>query len=276
MVRLLILLLLTASAVALPTGQGFSRQGALTDQAWLSACGDCRVLYLGEEHDRALDHQMQRDILESVSTGRSPVVVAEMFQDPSRQVLVDYVADVLDDAELRTASEWDKRWGHPWELYLPIWQLCQQRHIPLLPLRNSSESGKNLSKQGVQAFSAEERQGLAPPPYEFGPHPETLRPVFEAHAGPVSQAAFERFLTVQVLWEEYMAAQIRRALRETEGQVVVLVGKGHLTHGFGLPTRVQAGWPHPLTQKVVIYNPDPFEQKRADLWWTPIELRETR
>ena len=269
MLQLLLLLLLTASALALPAGQGFSsRQGPLDQQAWLSGCGDCRVLYLGEEHDRLLDHQIQRDVLESVATGRSPAVIVEMFQDPSRQVLIDYVADVLDDAELRIASEWDKRWGHPWEMYLPIWQLCQQWHIPLLPLRNSSESGKNLSKQGVQAFSAEERQGLAPPPYEFGPHPETLKPVFEAHAGPVSQAAFERFLNVQVLWEEYMATQIRRALRENEGQVVVLVGKGHLTHGFGLAQRVQREWPHPLTQKIVLCNPSPDEQKRADLWWS--------
>lgn len=268
--QLLVMLFLTATALALPPGRGFSHQGPLSQEAWLGSCGNCRIVYLGEEHDGALDHQLQRDILESVSVGRSPVVVAEMFQNPSRQVLSDYVAGNLDDGELQEASQWNKRWGHAWELYLPLWQLCQQQKIPLLPLRNSSESGKNLGKLGVQAFTTEERQGLAPLPYEFGPRPETLRSVFEAHAGPVSQSAFERFLTVQVLWEEYMAAQIRRALRENQGQVVVLVGKGHLTHGFGLPHRVQAGWPHPLTQKIVLYNPSVEEKKRVDLWWDPI------
>ena len=217
----------------------------------LEACARARVLYLGEEHDSAADHQRQLEILEYVSRGRSPIVVAEMFQNPSRQVLLDYLADDLDDEELKARSEWEKRWGHAWELYLPLWQLCQRRHIPILPLRNSTESGKNLSKLGAAAFTAEESRGLASPPYEFGPHPESLRPIFEAHAGPVSDEAFQRFLKVQTLWEEYMAAQIRRALQETDGQVIVLVGQGHLTHGFTLPVRVQREWPHPLNQRVV-------------------------
>jgi uncharacterized iron-regulated protein len=243
---------------------------ALCGAAWalppdfLAGCEQARVLYLGEEHDGAGDHQLQYEVLESLD--RPPVVVAEMFQNVSRGVLADYVAGRLDDEELRARSEWDKRWGHAWELYLPIWQLCQARHWPILPLRNSSESGKNLSKLGVEAFTGEERQGLAPGPYEFGPHPETLRPVFEAHAGKVGDEAFARFLRVQVLWEEYMAAQIRRALSETDGPVVVLVGKGHLTHGFALPHRVQAAWPHPLVQKVVLYNPSAEEKQKADLW----------
>ncbi len=213
---------------------------------------ESRVLYLGEEHDSAADHRRQLEILEKVSPGRSPVVVAEMFQNVSRKVLDEYVAGNLDDEELKLQSEWDNRWGHAWDLYLPIWQLCQQRHIPILPLRNSSESGKNLGKLGVQAFTAEEREGLAPEPYEFGPHPETLRATFEAHAGKVSDEAFARFLKVQTLWEEYMAAQVRRALRETDGPVIVLVGQGHLSHGHTLPRRVQAHWPHPLEQKVVL------------------------
>lgn len=227
---------------------------ALTAWGWAQdpALRKARVVYLGEEHDSAADHQRQREILEELSRGRSPVVVAEMFQNPSRQVLFDYIAGNLDDEELKAASEWEKRWGHSWELYLPIWQLCQQRKIAVYPLRNSSESGKNLGKLGAQAFSPQERQGLAPGPYEFGPHPESLRPVFEAHAGPVSDEAFARFLKVQTLWEEYMAAQIRRALSETDGQVIVLVGRGHLTHGHTLPRRVQAQWPHPLTQEVVL------------------------
>lgn len=237
MLRIFLLLLLTSWC------------GAETPD--LQACAQARVLYLGEEHDSAADHQRQLELLEYVSRGRSPVVVAEMFQNPGRKLLADYVAGNLDDEELKTASEWDKRWGHAWELYLPIWQLCRQRRIPIYPLRNSSESGKNLSKLGVQAFTAEERQGLAPQPYDFGPRPESLRPVFEAHAGPVSDEAFARFLKVQTLWEEYMAAQIRRALSENEGQIIVLVGQGHLSHGHGLPARVQREWPYPLTQKIV-------------------------
>ena len=261
----ILLTLLCQAALAL-TGQGEDKQGPLSWSQWVDRCAQARVLYLGEEHDGVVDHELQRDTLQALSQRRAVTVVAEMFQLPSQSVLNDYSQGRIDDEELRSLSEWDKRWGHAWEQYLPIWQVCQQQTVELRPLRNSTESGKTLSKLGVQGLTAQERVGLAPEPYEFGPHPESLRKVFEAHAGPVSQEAFERFLKVQTIWEEFMAAQIRAALSQ-DRMVVVLVGKGHLLHGFGLPQRVQRGWPHPLRQAVVVVNPQADERSRCDLWW---------
>jgi len=265
--RGILTLILSLQVQALP-GQGHGPQGPENWQGWLELCSQAQVLYLGEEHDGALDHQLQAETLEGLAQRKSLAVVAEMFQFPSRQVLTEYASGQIDDQELRQQSEWEKRWGHAWDLYLPIWQVCQQYNLDLRPLRNSSESGKNLGTQGLAALTPEERQGMAPEPYEFGPNPEGLRKTFEAHAGPVSTQAFERFLKVQVLWEEYMAAQVRKALKaDPDRQVVVLVGKGHLLHGLGLPQRVQKGWPHPLRQSVVLLNPESEQLPRCQLWW---------
>jgi uncharacterized iron-regulated protein len=229
-------------------------------------CAD--VVYLGEAHDRLEDHQMQLRLLERLLEQRKVVVLAEMFQTPSRAVLKAYTEGQLEDDELRELAQWDKRWGHPWELYLPIWQLCQRHELALLPLRNSTESGKQLSRLGRAAFEAEENWALAPEPYEFGPSPETLQEVFTAHAGPTSPEAFQRFLKVQVLWEEFMSAQIRQALRLYPGsQVVVLVGKGHLLHGHALAKRTQRAWNRPLSQEVVICDPQAGERDRLRVWW---------
>lgn len=263
--RILFWVLLTQLVWALPGG-GRDRRGPLSWEEWVGRCRQAQVLYLGEEHDGQLDHELQLETLRALVRGRKVTVVAEMFQLPAAPVLDDYTAGRLTDDELKLGSEWEKRWGHAWELYLPIWQLCREQGLNLRPLRNSSESGKNLSKLGTAALSAEERLGLAPEPYQFGPNPEALRPVFEAHAGPVSDEAFGRFLKVQTIWEEFMAARIRAALSEGDA-VVVLVGKGHLLHGHGLARRVQANWPHPLRQTVAVVNPNPNEQARTDLWW---------
>jgi len=46
------------------------------------------------------------------------------------------------------------------------------------------------------------------------------------------------------------------------------VGKGHLLHGHGLPTRVATHWPSPLVQLVALVNPDAEEKKRAQCVWT--------
>lgn len=226
---------------------------------------NCDVLYLGERHDSEADHRWQAEVLGQLE-GLQPVIVAEMFQLPSAGVLEAYSEGELDDDNLRIQSEWEQRWGHPWPLYLPLWQMARRHGWTLLPLRNSSESGKALGKLGVQAFTPAEREVLRPGPYEFGPHPESLRASFEAHAGKISDGAYDRFLSVQTLWEEFMAGQVRQALRRRErhGPVVVLVGKGHLLHGYGLAWRTQAGWAEPLHQIVLVNEPEDAEKKRLD------------
>lgn len=243
-------------------------RGSLNWDAWLERAASADVVYLGERHDSKLDHQFQLDTIRGLrERGLKPVIVAEMFQLLSREVLDEYVAGRLTDEQLKLLSQWDRRWRHDWPAYLPIWQEAREHKLPLLPLRNSSETGKHLSKLGVEAFSPEEKQGLTPGPYEFGPHPETLRKTFEAHAGPVSDEAFGRFLNVQTLWEEFMAAQVRKALAlpARKGPVVVLVGKGHLLHGHGLPWRVAAG--KPLRQVTSAVDPETEEAARLDVVW---------
>ena len=263
---------LTASSMAAPPGSAREGEHRLDWEAFLDRCREARVLYVGEEHTGTLDHQLQQEIIDGLARrGLKLTIVAEMFQWPQRQVLVDYVEGRINDEELLEQSEWKQRWGYPWELYLPIWQSCQRYHLNMLPLRNSSESGKLLGTRGLAAWSEEERQGLRPEPYDFGPNPEQLKSLFAAHGAPVSEESFQRFLRVQTLWEEFMAAQIRKGLQTEAEVVVVLVGKGHLIHGHGLPWRTQQGWPRSLEQKVVLLNPKESERGRASLEWVSPE-----
>lgn len=240
----------------------------MAPEEWGEQIQQARVLYLGENHRGAADHQLQAETLEALARQqRRPVVVAEMFQLLKADATLAYSQGKLNDEQLKTGTEWESRWGHPWELYLPVWQVCRKWQLPLLPLRPSSESSRQLGQAGVQGFTAEERQGLSPEPYEFGSDQEAMREILGGHASH-DEAAFARFLRVQVLWEEFMAARVREALRRyPDSQVVVLVGKGHLVYGHGLPWRVQQGWEEPLDQKVILVNPEEEEQGRADLWW---------
>jgi uncharacterized iron-regulated protein len=264
MKRFLVVLLLLCSAVA---AQSVLR-GTVSWDEWLNRAAKADVIYLGERHDSKLDHQFQLDTIRGLrERGLKPVIVAEMFQLLSREVLDEYVAGRLSDEQLKLLSQWDRRWRHDWAAYLPLWQEAREHKLALLPLRNSSETGKHLGKLGVEAFSPEEREGLTPGPYEFGPGSETLRKAFEAHPSPPSDDAFTRFLNVQTLWEEFMAAQVRKALAlpGRKGPVVVLVGKGHLLHGHGLPWRVAAG--KPLRQVTSAVDPEVDETARLDVVW---------
>ena len=66
-----------------------------------------------------------------------------------------------------------------------------------------------------------------------------MRNIFEKHARS-SDRSFDRFMEVQLSWDEGMASQIADYLkRHPQRQMVVLAGSGHLMYGSGIPNRVQ-------------------------------------
>ena len=237
-------------------------------------------LYLGEKHDEPLHHQVQlkmfRQVLEKHP--RHLKLAIEMAQIPSQPVLDEFIAGRITVATLPNCLNWAKTWGFNYSMYSPILELCQEYGVPVRAMRFSSESSRRLGKEGLAVLSPAERQGLDEDldPTDFGPEPDRLRKVFaqaaHGHAteGPAAEEAFQRFLRVQVLWEEGMAAQILQAY-EPGDHMVVLVGAGHLTLGHGLPARVSRRNRQPdlFPPRVLLVDPTPEDRTRADLvWWS--------
>lgn len=68
--------------------------------------------------------------------------------------------------------------------------------------------------------------------------------VFQLHSG--SDRRFDRFLQVQLLWDEYMAESAADYLLRNPGRkLVVLAGSGHVAEGSGIPQRVHVRVPEP-------------------------------
>ena len=78
-----------------------------------------------------------------------------------------------------------------------------------------------------------------------------IRTVFNSHPGH-EQGDFNRFLQVQLLWDEGMAERAANWLHDNPAkQMVVLAGSGHLMYGSGIPQRVRRR----LAQDAVIVLP---------------------
>ncbi len=64
-----------------------------------------------------------------------------------------------------------------------------------------------------------------------------LREMFELHQR--DDAQFQRFLEVQLTWDESMAQRVSDYLKgNPEGRILVLAGKGHVSGRSGIPNRV--------------------------------------
>ncbi len=257
----------------------------------LKALETSQVVYLGERHDSELDHQAQLEIIQALveqgeTNGKKVAIAFEMFQRPFQSVLDDYSADKIDADQLRRDSEYDDRWGFDWALYEPIISYGKAQALPMLAANTPQEITRQVARQGFEGLD-EAALAQIPPVAEISRENEEYRGfvanVFMGHHGhghasegmdpEAMEAAFERFFSAQVLWDESMAETIAEFAKENpDYTVIVLAGQGHIMHGWGIPDRVARRLGSALQQTTVLLNPSETmaqggEGDIADYFW---------
>ncbi|MCU0935303.1 MAG: ChaN family lipoprotein [Gammaproteobacteria bacterium] len=199
-----------------------------------------RVVFVGETHDRLDHHQNQLEVIQRLHARRPSIAIGmEFFQQPFQGVLDDYVAGRISERELLARSEYFDRWRFDYRLYRPILQYAREHGIPLVALNVPAELTSKVGREGIEGLTEAERAQL---PAEINRDDEAyharLRKVFDLHPQSGHQA-FERWLDVQLLWDEGMAERAARYLQENPRRtLVVLAGSGHLAFRSGIPNRV--------------------------------------
>jgi uncharacterized iron-regulated protein len=233
------------------------------------------VVYLAETHDRPADHRIQMEIIQALHRLRPDLVIAmEMFQQPYQLALDRYLAGQLSEAQLQEQTEYQKRWGFPWEFYAPMLRFAKANQVPVVALNLPGEITRKVARQGLDNLTQAERQAI---PDSILKGPETYRDRLlalyqEIHQGKGNSTNFERFFLAQVLWDETMADRIAQLLKQSPKRlVVVLAGQGHVNYGDGIPDRVARRLSSPsLKQVSVLLNPTQEQAKEraiADYFW---------
>ena len=238
-------LLCSSAATAQPTANPQPQQ-TYTNQEILQQLVKAKVVYLGETHDSAEDHQAQLAIIREMQRQNRKIAIAmEMFQRPFQSAIDNYLAGKLTQEQLVEQTEYDRRWRFPWESYAPILRFAKENQLPVLALNTPSEVTRKVARQGLESLTAEEKKHI-PPISEIrtdnAEYRQLLLEVFQQHqkAAQGNSTAFERFLQAQVLWDETMAEKIAEFVKANpDYQVVVLAGKGHIIYGYGIPSRVE-------------------------------------
>lgn len=269
--------LLQTSEIAAATAYELSQQQLIPPLQLLKRLAQTQIVYLGETHDRAADHAAQRQILQALYQQQPQLIIAmEMFQRPAQSLLDRYLKEELTETELLKQSEYQTRWGFPWEFYAPILRFAKAQSLPVIALNTPTEVTRKVAQRGLHSLTWAERRfipplsaiALAPASYR-----QRLRDIFVAiHQGKTSSMSFERFFEAQVLWDETMAERLAQAQRQQPNSlIVVLVGQAHLFYGEGIPQRVTRRSPK-TQQAVILLNPTAEIQTQlqppiADYFW---------
>lgn len=199
-----------------------------------------RVVYIGETHDSYSDHITQLEIVRLLHTKNSKIAIGmEQFQQPFQSVLDRYIRGEIDEKELIRQSEWMERWRFDYRLYRPILSFAREHGIPVIALNIPKEITAKVSREGIEGLSKEDKEKIPSDiDYSDKGYKERLKQVYDNHPHK-NEKGFERFMQVQLLWDEGMAAKAADYLQTNPNrQLVVFAGIGHLMYGSGIPQRV--------------------------------------
>ncbi len=233
------------SAVADETGPG---QWKVIDYARAPTVDDIiddlasqRVIFVGESHERYHHHLSQLTIIQRLHARGIPLAIGlEMIHQPFQQALDDYVAGRIDETEMLRRTEYFDRWKFDFRLYRPIFAFARKHGIPLRALNVPSEVTRAVGEKGIAGLPPELRSQLPETiDRDIKGYRERIAAVFGHHPG-AKDRDIERFIEVQLVWDEGMAEAAARYLGEhTERTMVVLAGAGHVVEGTGIPQRLQ-------------------------------------
>ena len=212
----------------------------------MSRMGKQQAVLLGETHDRFDIHRWQLHVAASLlASGRRLVMGFEMFPRRVQPALDAFVTGELDADAFLEKAEWQTVWKFDPNLYLPLFHFCRQFKVPMRALNCYRALVTRVGKDGWDAISVEERDGLTPAKPATMEYRQYLfditggaRPDREAKSA--DHLAFDRFVRAQQTWDRAFACNVAYGLEEDpETLVIGIIGRGHLEYGYGTPYQLE-------------------------------------
>lgn len=202
-----------------------------------------RVVLLGEQHDRREDHRWQATIIAGLAATGPVTVGLEMLPRTAQPALDAWTTGHSDIDRFLESARWQETWGIDPDLYRPVLDLCRDLVLPMLGLNVPRPVVSTVGRDGWDALPSAERAWMSParparPAYRTYLFNVTggARPDRKA-TGP-HDAAFDRFVRAQQVWDRAFACAISAALEAGAQRIAALIGRGHLEYGYGTPDQL--------------------------------------
>ena len=241
----------------------YDARGRPTEMAAVcGALGGADVVFLGERHDDATAHAIQRELLAAASmqagaTGRPLVLGLEMVETDVQTVLDEYLAGLVRESDWLAA-------GRPWSNYetdyRPLVEFAREDGAAVVGTNAPARYVSLVSRRGgtavLDSLSDEARAWL---PLPVAPPSDALAAKFTDLMGGMAHGAgpsVEGMLAAQNLRDASMAHRIARALDDRPGALVIHVnGSFHSEGRLGIPEHLARLAPEARTL-VVTMRPD--------------------
>ena len=210
------------------------------------------VIYLGEKHDNARQHEIQLQILEAlVSKGKRPSIGFEFFTIGQTSLLMNFTqpsAPIMNmrskdhDPELvlRQALGWDHRSDEEWSYYFKLIEFARDNQLPAFATDIPWGLSSRITRVGVENLHPTELSLLVDTGLNDSEYEQLMLEEFtNVHCGYRNEEMFRRMYQAWIARNDAIAQSIVNTLEANpQKPVVMIIGFGHLRHGMGIPERI--------------------------------------
>jgi len=201
----------------------------------------CDVVFLGEEHDKTVAHQLQMELTRRIVELRPNATLSfEMIERDAQEDLDRYLAGGIDESSFLKDT---RPWPNYARDYRPMVEFARERGLPVIAANVPRPLASRVSKEGLEPVADEAfmpRTVLAPP----GEYQRRFA-VAMGNTHDTVDPKLERWFLAQVVKDEAMAESIERGLCAPPAGRIVLhyCGKFHSDYGLGTVERLRRRQP---------------------------------
>jgi uncharacterized iron-regulated protein len=205
----------------------------------LENAGKVDVVFLGENHDDAVAHSLQAEILKNLhdlNVGKKNLALSlEMFERDAQIVLDEYLKDLITEKKFLDDS---RPWNNYKTDYRPLVEFAKQNNLPVIAANAPRRYINMVSRGGrevLEKLSPEAKRWLSPLP--FASASEQYAKKFTTLMGGTISAnnhGVSKILESQALWDATMAFSISEVLKKQKNALIVhLNGSFHTENRLG-------------------------------------------
>ncbi len=207
-----------------------------------TAIAGADVVYVGETHDKAACHTAQLYALKKLDEAKNGRVAVgfEMLNSSLQPALDEFASGAIDEQAFLEKINWKKEWGFDYGLYKPIFDYIREKKLKAVALNVPRKIVSKTARGGLKALDEEDKKFL---PKKIKVNKDKtysayLRETFGGHGdNPMNKImTFENYRLSMAVWNESMAENMAKFLRENKGWgALIVAGNGHIMYNAGIP-----------------------------------------
>jgi uncharacterized iron-regulated protein len=207
------------------------------------------AVFLGENHDDSIAHELQmeifRQVFENYAKNRKIVLSLEMFERDVQIVLDEYLKDLITENHFLQSS---RPWNNYKTDYRSLVEFAKQNQLSVVAANAPRRYINMVSRGGREALgnlSPEAKKWLAPLPFASA-SPEYSKKFNALMSGMSGDPhSISKFLESQTLWDATMAFAVAKQLKNNKNALIIhLNGSFHTENRLGTVEHLQKYQPN--------------------------------